>query len=185
MILQRYTLTSTVTITWPATWSEVIKGPAAGAVATPLIPAGPTGPVVNTAGFAIQVAITGGTVPVVAVNGTTVATATGATVVVPIGGYIAMTYSSAPTWVWSAAVGGPSAGIGEGALVSGTAPVGGQAGVLPQYTFLEGTAIDPAGPLAAAIRRSPRSFTPRAREIRELAVACSHRRSWSGKSGWA
>jgi hypothetical protein len=82
-------------------------------------------------------------------NGTTVATATGQTVAFPAGVHIALTYSSAPTWVWSALPAQP-AGIGpEVSLVAGSAP----AGTLPQTTFLAGQAIvlDPAGALYAAI----------------------------------
>ena len=89
----------------------------------------------------------------VAINGTTVATATGQTVALPAGAYIALTYSSEPTWVWSALPAQP-AGIGpEVSLVAGSAPAGGQAGTLPQTTFLAGQAIvlDPAGALYAAI----------------------------------
>ncbi len=88
-----------------------------------------------------------------AINGTTVATAPGRTVALPAGAYIALTYSSAPTWVWSALSAQP-AGIGpEVSLVAGSAPAGGQAGTLPQTTLLAGQAIvlDPAGALYAAI----------------------------------
>lgn len=156
MALNRYILLNTVTIAWPPTWSEVVNGPVSGAFTTPAIPASPTGPVYNVTGQNVQVVITGGTVTVIAINGTTVATATGQTVALPAGGYIALTYSSAPTWTWSALPAQP-AGVGpEVALVSGTAPAGGQAGVLPQTTFIEGMPIvlDPAGALYAAIGSS-------------------------------
>lgn len=46
------------------------------------------------------VRITGGTVTGVAVDGTTDASATGVTVVVPTGRSITLTYSVAPTWTW-------------------------------------------------------------------------------------
>jgi hypothetical protein len=78
----------------------------------PALPAVPltTVAVQNPSGLAAQVTLTGGTVTVVAVAAwaatagaatfNTVATATGVTIVVPSAGFIKLTYSSAPTWVW-------------------------------------------------------------------------------------
>jgi hypothetical protein len=62
----------------------------------------------NTNPFPVLVALTGGTTTVIAVGGTTVATTTPANVVVPAGSTIAVTYSAAPSWVWSAAFAGAS-----------------------------------------------------------------------------
>lgn len=56
----------------------------------------------------VLVALTGGTVTVVAVNGVTVATASPANVVVPAGGNIAVTWSVAFTWTWTAIYTGSS-----------------------------------------------------------------------------
>lgn len=69
-------------------------------VTTPAVPAS-TVTATNTNPFPVLVALTGGTTTVIAVNGTTVATTTPANVVVPAGGTIAVTYSVAPTWVWT------------------------------------------------------------------------------------
>jgi hypothetical protein len=70
------------------------------AVTTPAVPA-TTVAATNNNAFPVAVTVTGGTVTVIAVNGSTVFTATGNTVVVPAGGTVALTYSVAPTWVWS------------------------------------------------------------------------------------
>ena len=69
------------------------------AVATPSVPAS-TVAQVNSTGVDVSVVITGGTMTNVSVNGSTVGAGAG-TYVVPAGGTITMTYSVAPTWVWS------------------------------------------------------------------------------------
>lgn len=153
MALNRYVLLNTVTIPWPATWSEVVNGPAAGAVTAPAVPAS-TVAAQNTYAFPVTVVlVAGGTISRVVVNGVTVGTGAG-TYIVPSAGTIAVTWATTmPTWTWSAAPTGPDSGIGQDVLVAGTAPAGGQAGVLPQTSFLVGTPIvlDPAGALYAAI----------------------------------
>jgi hypothetical protein len=95
------------TVTGGTVQTVVSTPPNASAVTTPSVPASTT-PVTNTTGAPVLVSVTGGTVTVVAVNGTTVATATGANVVVPANGTIAITYSVAPTWTWAAAFAGAS-----------------------------------------------------------------------------
>jgi hypothetical protein len=55
----------------------------------------------NTSYRDAAVSIQGGTVTVVAVDGTTVATVTNTTVIVPSGKNITLTYSAAPTWAWT------------------------------------------------------------------------------------
>lgn len=67
----------------------------------PALPAS-TVAVTNTTGGTAYVTITGGTVTHIAVNGSDVATATNYTATVPAGATIAVTYSSAPAWYWSA-----------------------------------------------------------------------------------
>ena len=52
------------------------------------------------------------------------------TVALPAGAYIALTYSGAPTWAWTALPAQPGAGA-EAALVAGTAPQGGHASRTP------------------------------------------------------
>ena len=52
------------------------------------------------------------------------------TVALPAGAYIALTYSSAPTWAWTALPAQPGAGA-KAALVAGTAPQGGDASWTP------------------------------------------------------
>jgi hypothetical protein len=80
----------------------------------PAVPASTT-PIQNPNPFPARVVISAGTVTAVAVNGVTVGTGDG-TYIVPTGGSIAVTYSVAPTWVWSyAGVGtvlSPGAGYG-------------------------------------------------------------------------
>lgn len=68
-------------------------------VATPAVPASTT-PVVNATGQYVSVAITGGTMTNVSVNGVTVGAGAG-NYSVPPGGTISMTYSVAPTWAWT------------------------------------------------------------------------------------
>jgi hypothetical protein len=80
-------------------------------VSTPPVPAAVTTPAVpastvvqaNTTGFDVSVVITGGTMTNVSVGGFTVGAGAG-TYVVPAGSTISMTYSVAPTWVWSGRV---------------------------------------------------------------------------------
>jgi hypothetical protein len=69
------------------------------AVTTPGVPASTT-PVTNTTGVDVSVVITGGTMTAVIVNGANVGAGAG-TYVVTAGSTISMTYTVAPTWVWS------------------------------------------------------------------------------------
>jgi hypothetical protein len=73
----------------------------------PAVPASTT-PVANENTYPVNVAISGGTITAVTVNGVQVGTGDG-TYLVPSGGTIAVTYSVAPTWVWSNANGASSA----------------------------------------------------------------------------
>src|SRR5258707_12055777 len=134
MALSRFVLTANVTIPWPATWSEVVNGPAAGAVTTPAVPAS-TVAVNNANGFPVTVVITGGTMTAVVVGGVTVGTGAG-TYAVPAAGTISMTYTVAPTWAWSQAPGGPGP-LAQTTLVSASAPAGGQAGTIPQSRVIK------------------------------------------------
>jgi hypothetical protein len=151
MALTRYTVISTVSAVYPPAWSEVVSGPASGAVATPAVPASTTA-VQNANPFPVQVVITGGTLTAVIVGDVTVGTAAGS-YIVPSAAAISITYSAAPTWAWSGAVSGPSAGLAETTQVAGTAPAGGQVGTLPVTTWEAGMAIefDPATTAGAAL----------------------------------
>lgn len=80
-------------------------------IATPAIPASPATVTNNSTGY-VAVAVSGGTVTVIAVNGTTIYTATGNTVIVPPGGSVGLTYSVLPTWTWTAVVDGVSQASG-------------------------------------------------------------------------
>ena len=93
------------------------------AVVTPAMPASTT-PVTNPNQFPVAVAVAGGTVTVVAVNGSNQFTATGVTAVVPPGGTIALTYSVAPTWTWTALFSGAAASGGVGAITLAVQPGG-------------------------------------------------------------
>jgi hypothetical protein len=95
------------------------------AVATPAVPA-TTVAATNTNPFPVLVALTGGTTTVIAVNGVTVATTTPATVVVPAGGTIAVTYTVLPAWVWTAVFSGIS-GSPVASPLTFQVPVGGTA----------------------------------------------------------
>lgn len=77
---------------WPFTLSA----------ATPPSPAVPGSTVAyaNASGSVMAVTISGGTLTSVVINGTQAGTAAG-TYLVPAGGTIAITYSSAPTWTWA------------------------------------------------------------------------------------
>lgn len=66
----------------------------------PAVPASTTA-VTNNSGQTASVLVAGGTVTEIAVNGSSVATATNFTATVPAGESIAVTYSAAPTWYWS------------------------------------------------------------------------------------
>ena len=71
-----------------------------------LVPAQPLVPATTVAAqnvnlYPVQVVITGGTLTAVVVGGVTVGAAAG-TYIVPSGSAISVTYSAAPTWVWSA-----------------------------------------------------------------------------------
>lgn len=72
----------------------------AGGFSTPAVPL-TTVPVQNISGVPFSVVISAGTVTLVTVNGTTVGTGDG-TYTVPAGASIAVTYSVAPTWAWTA-----------------------------------------------------------------------------------
>jgi hypothetical protein len=92
-------------------------------VTTPAVPAS-TGTATNTNAFPVAVAVSGGTVSVIAVNGVTIYSATGNTVVVPPGGTVGLTYTVAPTWVWTSLLAGFSGGspftvpVAPGALIT-------------------------------------------------------------------
>ena len=156
MALGRYVLTASVTIPWPATWSEVIQGAANIPVATPAVPASNTAEA-NGNGVPVVVTVTGGTVTAINVGSNAAnLTATGATsgpVIVPSGYAISVTYSVAPTWTWAAAQMPQSGASSMVAAVSATAPAGGQAGTIPQFTWFAGQPLwlDPAGQLYAAL----------------------------------
>jgi hypothetical protein len=74
---------------------------AAGGFTTPSVPA-TTVAVQNTSPLPYSVVVSGGTVTLVTVNGTTVGSGDG-TYAVPAGASIALTYSAAPTWTWTVA----------------------------------------------------------------------------------
>lgn len=84
------TMTYSVAPTW--TWTTVVANPAVPATTVALA---------NPTGQWVDVAISGGTVTAVNVNGTQVASGTGVNVAVPPGGNISITYSAAPTWIWT------------------------------------------------------------------------------------
>ena len=84
--------------------SVIVTGPAPASVANP-VPAQPAVPastvaVQNVNSYPVNVVISAGTITAVIVNGITVGTAAG-TYIVPSAGAISITYSVAPTWVWS------------------------------------------------------------------------------------
>jgi hypothetical protein len=152
MTFGRYVLTANVTIPWPATWSELIQGGANIPVATPAVPA-TTVAADNASGVPVAVTVTGATVTAVFVNGTQALAAAGS-VVVPYPGTISLTYATGtPTWTWGAAVLPQSGSSSMTTQVSATAPAGGQAGTIPQFTWTAGTPLwlDTAGQLYAAL----------------------------------
>lgn len=138
MALSRFVLMSTVTITWPATWSEVVNQAANPPVSTPAVPASTTAQYNNNA-QAVAVTVTGGTVSAISVGGVATGLTTG-TFYVPAGSSITLTYSVAPTWSWGPVVplGG---GAGESVQVANPAPPGGQLGNPPTMIFPVGTTI--------------------------------------------
>lgn len=76
----------------------------------------------NTNTYPVSVVVSAGTLTNVAVNGVTVGTGDG-TYLVPAGGAISITYSVAPTWVWSNA--SPAASSGLAAPLNVTIHAGG------------------------------------------------------------
>lgn len=68
-------------------------------LAAPGVPASTT-PLTNPFPFPVAVFITAGTVTVVAINATTVFTATPCTLILLSGDTVTLTYSVIPTWVW-------------------------------------------------------------------------------------
>lgn len=79
-------------------------------VTTPAVPAS-TVTATNSNAFPVLVVLSGFTATVVSVNGTTVGSTNGS-FVVPAGGTIAVTYTVAGTWTWSALVAGFSQASG-------------------------------------------------------------------------
>jgi hypothetical protein len=152
MTFGRYVLTAQVTMPWPAVWSEIIAGGPNTPVVAPAVPA-TTITAVNPTGFEVLVTVVGATVTAVTVSGTLVGSAAG-TYLLPYPGTIALTYpSGTPTWTWAAADmphGGTSSFTGP---VSATAPITGQAGVIPQFTWFAGQPLwlDTNGSLYAAL----------------------------------
>ncbi len=114
------------------------------ATTTPVQPSVPatTAAAQNPNPFPVQVVITGGTLTVVAINGITVGTTAGTYYLAP-GNQIAITYSVAPTWVWTAADSAVNGGYGLSSaplfrflasLGGATANVGGGFALIPNYT---------------------------------------------------
>jgi hypothetical protein len=79
------------------------------AVSQPAVPASGVA-TQNTSAFPVQVVITGGAATVTTVNGVVVGAGDG-TFVVPAYGSISVTYTVAPTWVWSAIGGVPTISV--------------------------------------------------------------------------
>jgi len=79
---------------------EKVRKGSSDTAATPAVPAS-TVNITNTTGSKVLVNIAGGTVTAVKVDGNTVATGTGVSVVVPHNKTISITYSVAPTWTWA------------------------------------------------------------------------------------
>lgn len=137
MALSRFVLTATVSIAWPAVWSEVVNQGPASAVTQPAVPASTTAQL-NDNPEDVVVTVSGGTVTAITVNGVATGLTSGA-VVVPAGQAIAITYSVAPTWTWAALpTSAPSPSTSQ---VSATGTPGGQAGPIPSITFIAGTAV--------------------------------------------
>lgn len=119
------TMTYSVAPTW--TWQTVVANPAIPASGTAL--ANPTGEDVN-------VTVSGGTVTNITVTNqygasATVASGTPATFSVPQGGSVTMTYSVAPTWIWT----NPLDLLVQGPAAEDTAPINEEAELPdPAYT---------------------------------------------------
>ena len=90
---------------------------AAAGLTTPAVPA-TTVPATNTGFIPVTVVLSGGTVTLVTINGTTVGTGDG-TYTLPAGASIAVTYSAAPTWTWT-----PTTAYGAQAYLQVTAFTG-------------------------------------------------------------
>lgn len=88
--------TITMFYTAAPTWAWTLVG---SSVSQPAVPGSTVG-VQNTTGYNVQVVITGGTMTAVIVGGVTVGAGAG-TYQLPAGSTISMTYSVAPTWVWT------------------------------------------------------------------------------------
>jgi hypothetical protein len=89
----------------------------------------------NTNPWAIAVAITGGTLTAVTVNGVVVGAVAG-TYFVPAGGTINVTYSVAPTWTWIAAGVDPGGATSDGSNFLTAWPQGALAGAGVQFPNL-------------------------------------------------
>jgi hypothetical protein len=152
MSFGRYVLTSNVTIPWPAVWSEIIGGSPNTPVTTPAVPA-TTITATNSSGFPVVVTVVGATVTAVTVNSVQVGSAAGS-YLLPYLGAIALTYATGtPTWTWAVADMPNSGTSSFTGPVSGTAPITGQAGIIPQFTWFAGQPLwlDTAGQLYAAL----------------------------------
>lgn len=88
---------TTAQLRYDGTNTSPVQGP----LTAPAVPA-TTVALTNPYPFACLIRITGGTVTVVSVDGTTEATATGVTVWLARGRQITLIYSAAPSWVWRA-----------------------------------------------------------------------------------
>ena len=119
-------------------WPFTLAAPAL--FASPGTPAsfGSTTVVPNATGAVVLVTVTGGTLTFVYVNGVQAGTTAG-TYLVPAGGTICITYSSAPTWTW--ALPAISAGVSAGGTALTFAPTG------TNVAFAKGQVliVDPAG----------------------------------------
>jgi len=95
-----------VTVTGGTVTGILVAPPLAPVVATPAVPAS-TVAASNTNPFPVAVTVTAGTVTVISVGGVSSGLTAGV-LVVPAGSTIAITYSVAPTWVWTALADGRS-----------------------------------------------------------------------------
>ncbi len=98
---------------------------------TPAVPASGVA-VVNPTGQDITVIIAAGTVTAVTVNGTSVATASPAQIMLPAGASVTLTYSAAPVWAWLnyPAIAGADS-TGNAYMQENTVPPSGVAGYSP------------------------------------------------------
>jgi len=153
MAFARYVITSQVTFAWPATWSEIIGGCPNTPITPPAVPA-TTVAAANFTGLPVLVTVTGATVSAVTISGTLAGSAAGA-YILPYPGTIALTYpSGSPTWTWAAADLPNSGTSSYAGPVSAVAPLAGQAGTIPQFTWFANQALwlDSAGLLYAALQ---------------------------------